>query len=542
MKIVFKRYEQDQLTLLPQSLEELIPADHLVRVVNETIEKMNINPLIEGYKGGGTSSYHPKMMLKVIVYAYTQKIYSSRRISKAFRENINFMWISGNNRPDHRTINNFRSSRLKESIDKVFSSTLGLLVESGLVKLEDYYYDGSKLEADANKYSYVWKKTVARNKLKVEEKIRELIKHIDKVNAQEEKEYGDNDLEELGENSTITSEKILEKVKELDAILKQPKADGEVEKKEKSKQMQKIKKDLEKKHIPKLQKYEDQERKLGTRNSYSKTDIDSTFMQSKGNGFGNKELKPCYNIQIGTENQFIVGYSIHQNASDSVALPSHFEKLKEILGRLKEKKGIPTNIIADAGYGSEENYEYLEGEGVNAFVKYNTFDKEKTRKYKEDIFRVENLQYEKEKDEYICPDNKRLKYLGTKKIVTANGYETERRSYQSEDCNGCKLRQQCHKSKDNRIIQVSYKLNGYRAKARELLNSEIGKHKRKMRSIEVETIFGDIKHNREFRRFKLRGLKKTNTELGIVSIAHNMIKSWTNKLNNNYKNKIATAY
>lgn len=537
MKIVFKKYHQDQLSLLPESLEELIPSNHLVRVVNDAIEEMDINPLIESYKGGGTSSYHPKMMLKVLVYAYTEKIYSSRRISKALRENINFMWLSGRSRPDFRTINNFRSSRLKELIDTIFSSTLELLIESKLVKLEDYFYDGSKLEADANKHSYVWRKTVAKNKGKLQVQIKELIKRIDKTNAEEETTYGNRDLEEVGDESTISSQKVKEKVEELNRKLK------EITDKKEVKENERIKNKLEKKYLLKLQKYEEHEKNLGERNNYSKTDVDATFMQPKSNGFGNKELKPCYNIQIGTEGQFIVGYSIHQNASDTTTMISHLEKLKGLLKKFTEKKEkkLPLNIIADAGYGSEENYDYLESEGLNGYVKYNTFDIEKTKKSKENKFRVENLQYDKEKDEYICPANKRLRYLKTIDLTTANGYPTQRRLYQSEDCNGCILRLQCHKSKDNRIIQVSHKLNEYRAKARELLETDIGKQYRKRRGVEVESVFGDIKRNREFKRFSLRGIKKTNTELGIVSIAHNMIKFWKKKLEDEAILKLAIA-
>ena len=175
---VFKKYDQHQMSLLPESLEDLIPERHLVRVVNEMIDGMNIDSLISTYKGGGTSSYHPRMMIKVLVYSYTQKKYSSREIAKALRENINYMWISGRNRPDFRTINTFRSSRLKECVDNVFASLLELLVKEKLVKIEDYFVDGTKFEADAKRHSYVWKKTMERNKGIVQGKIKELIKHI----------------------------------------------------------------------------------------------------------------------------------------------------------------------------------------------------------------------------------------------------------------------------------------------------------------------------------------------------------------------------
>lgn len=538
MKKVFKKYQQDQISLLPESLEELISSTHLVRVVNETMERMDLQPLIDSYKGGGTSSYHPKMMMKILVYAYTEKIYSSRRIAKALRENVNFMWLSAKSRPDFRTINNFRSSRLKGLIDTVFSSTLEILIDSKLIKLEDYFTDGTKIEADANKYSYVWKKNVERNKSKLQIKIKEILNQIDKANEDEQKEYRDRDLEETGEESTISSEKIKEKVEEINRKLK------EISDSKKIKETKVLKTKLEKDYLFKLQKYESHEKNLGGRNSYSKTDKDATFMKPKSNGFGNKELKPCYNIQMGTEGQYIVGYSVHQNASDTTAMISHLEKLKGILKKFTEnrEKKLPLNIIADAGYGSEENYEYLETEDINGYVKYNMYDIEKTKKYIENKFRTENLQYDKEKDEFICPAEKRLTYIKTVDIKTANGYNTQRRLYQSENCTGCKMRIQCHKSTENRIIQISHKLNEYRSKARELLNTEKGSQYKKKRNIEIESVFGDIKHNREFKRFKLRGIEKVNIETGIVSIAHNMIKWWKMKLEDGSKMNLAVAH
>lgn len=538
MEAVFKRYDQDQQYLLPPSLEDLIPSNHLVRVVNEAVEKMDLKPLVESYIGGGASSYHPKMLLKALIYGYVTKTYSSRRIAKSLRENINFMWLSGNNRPDFRTINNFRSSRLKEYIDSVFGSTLELLLEAKLIKLEDYFQDGTTIEADANKHSYVWKKKVKRNKLKVESHIKELIKKIDQINEKEEKQYGNRDLEEMGEESTISSEKIKEKVEEINKKIKS------ISEKKKVKQQETIVRKLTRDYIPKLEKYEEHEKNLGDRNNYSRTDVDATFMRLKSNGYGNRELKPGYNIQIGTEGQYIVNFSVHQNSSDTANMISHLEKLKDMLKpfRKKTKRKLPLNIIADAGYGSEENYQYLETEKVNAYVKYNTFDIERLKKNKSNRFRVENLLYDDQKDEYICPANKPLKYLTTVELTSKTGYTSSRKIYQSESCNGCELRSLCHKSQSDRRIQVSHKLNGYRTKARELLETDAGKIYRKRRGEEVEAVFGNIKRNRGFRRFSLRGIKKVNTEMGLISVAHNLIKWGISKLDKESILKLAVVH
>lgn len=537
MEAVFKPYDQNQLQLLPPSLEELIPSNHLVRVVNKAVEEMDLQVLLDSYEGGGTSSYHPKMLLKVLIYGYVTRTYSSRNMSKALRENINFMWLGANNRPDFRTINNFRSSRLKDFIETVFGSTLELLIDAGLVKLEDYFTDGTTFEADANKHSYVWRKTVERNKAKLQVRIKELIKKIDEINQQEQNEYGEKDLEEMGEESIISSEKIKEKAKQISEKLK------EISDKKKANQQEALNKKLLGEYIPKLQQYEDHEKNLGQRNNYSKTDKDSTFMRLKSNGFGNRELKAGYNVQFGTEDQFILGYSVHQSSSDTVNMIPHLEKQKSMLQKIKisSERKLPSNIVADAAYGSEENYEYLLSEGMTAYVKYGKFDTEKIKKYRDNKFRVENLIYDEVKDKFICPANKSLKHIKTIDLELTTGHISKRKLYECEDCNGCELRILCHKSQGNRRIQISEKLNQYRAKARELLETDIGKYYRKKRGIEVESVIGDIKRNREFKRFNLRGIEKVSTEVGLVSIAHNMIKWWRKNIEQELQN-IAVAY
>jgi transposase len=224
-KQIFKRYEQNQPMLLPHSLEELIPTGHLVRVVNAIIDRIDRRPLIDQYKGGGTSAYHPIMMLKVIIYAYTQQIFSSRQIAKALRENINFMWLSGMNQPDFRTINRFRGKIMKVVIEDVFYAVLEQLLEQGYVDLEKYFVDGTKLEANANRYSYVWRKNTERYKAQLQERIRGLLDEIDEIEAEEEAQYGDKDLEEVGEGKEINADELKKVAEKIDQKLKKiPKA------------------------------------------------------------------------------------------------------------------------------------------------------------------------------------------------------------------------------------------------------------------------------------------------------------------------------
>ncbi|MGG3533888.1 IS1182 family transposase, partial [Paenibacillus rhizolycopersici] len=334
-------------------LEEVIPQKHVVRVVNAAVNRLSDTIFASAYPGGGRDSYHPKMLTKVLIYAYTQRIYSSRLIAKAVRENIMFMWIAGRQRPDFRTINRFRSDRMKDILKSVFTAVLELLVEEGYVKLDHYFVDGTKIEANANRYTFVWGKAVVKQKAKLEEKVRTLFATIEETERKEEQEQPGQDLAELGEASSLTSEKLEKAVQQLEEKLKQV---------PKNKPLKKAVRTLRTDLLPRLQKYEQQLGILGERNSYSKTDTDATFMRMKEDHMRNGQLKPGYNVQIGTENQFIVGYSLHQRPTDTRTLKPHLEKVKTQLGR------IPGTVIADAGYGSEENYAYLEGEAVRAIV------------------------------------------------------------------------------------------------------------------------------------------------------------------------------
>lgn len=506
-KITFKDYQTNQL-MLPTDLELHIPVKHLVRVVNDCIDKMKIDPLLQQYKGGGTSSYHPKMMLKVLIYAYTQKIYSSRKIAKALQENIYFMWLSGNNTPDFRTINRFRSSVMKEIVDEVFTSVLELLIEDGFVKLENYFLDGTKIEADANRYTYIWKKNVQRHKTKLQAKIKELLVEIEQQNKDENTLYGDRDLEELGNEATLNPNKLEAKIKELDARLagtNQPKLARKVWK-------------IKKEYLPRLQQYHTQEKLLGERNSCSKTDPDATFMRTKEDHLKTSQLKPCYNVQFGTENQFVAGYSVHQNASDSVCLIPHLEKLESHLEKL------PENLITDSGYGCEETYEKLIDKGIENYAKYSTFHQELKKRKKGNKFQVEDFTYNTEHDQFTCPAERLLDFVSIQKDQTRTGYEVEYRVYESRDCSDCPIRDHCTRSKGNRTLSVNFRWLELKEMARQNLCSEKGQKLRKKRSVDVESVFGRLKHNWSFRRFLLRGIKKVNTELGLLCIAHNLAK------------------
>ncbi len=509
---VFKPYKQDQIMLLPENIEELIPVNHLVRVVNSTIEEMNIEPLLRTYKGGGSSSYNPKMLLKVLITAYLSGVYSSRQISKRLREDINYMWLSGKSRPDFRTLNNFRSSRLQGVIEEVFSSMVKFLIRNQYIDMKQYFVDGTKLRANSNKHKAVWKKNTERYKKQIEEKIKERLEEIERINQEEDRIYGDKDLAELGDESPIASEKIKEEVERLNEIINDKLKDNGATKSEK-KAIKAIK-EVGKKLLPKLEKYEEQEKILSGRNSYSKTDEDATMFRMKDG-----QLLPSYNVMIGTQNQFVVNYNFHQKkASESDGFTTHMNRCKKIVGKYPEK------VMGDSAYGSEENYHFLEGEKIGNYLKYNTYHIEKTKKYKRNPYRKENFPYNKEKDEYICPSGRAVKYKERRKEKTATGFETDVKIYQCIDCNNCGLSDNCKRGKGNRSIQINERLDDYRAQARRNLESEEGIELRKRRSVDVEPVFGDIKFNQRYQRFMLRGLPKVDIEIGLLAMAHNVKK------------------
>ena len=288
-KVVFKDYINNQPFLLPPSIDELIEANHPVRVVNSVIENIDLNQLIKGYKGGGTSSYHPRMLLKVLVYAYLCNVYSSRKIESGLKENIYFMWLSGMQQPDHNTINRFRGERLKEALKAVFGQVVELLSKSGHLSLKEIYTDGTKIEANANRYTFVWGNSIKYNKNKMQEQLKELWAYTESVASEEMKDTTPIDFKEISpEELTKTIEKIHTVLKDKEEVPKKVK--------------QKL--NYMKREWPKnLVKYKEQQEILAQRNSYSRTDPDATFMRLKEDHMKNGQLKPAYNLQISSNNQ-----------------------------------------------------------------------------------------------------------------------------------------------------------------------------------------------------------------------------------------------
>jgi len=501
LKAVFKSYNQKQLMLLPPSLDEMIEHDHPVRIVDEIIDNVDDTSLLKQYKGGGCSSYHPRMLLKVMIYSYLRNIYSSRKMESALKENIHFMWLSGMSQPDHNTLNRFRSEKLKVVLKEIFAQVVMMLAETGHLSLMDAYVDGTKIEANANRYTFVWGKSIKYNKDKLAEQLNELWAYSQKI-AQEE--LGDDTPTDF---SPIDHEKVKETIAKIDEVLRGNTVSKEL----------KQKLNYAKKHWPaNIKKYEKYEFLLGKRNSLSKTDPDATFMRMKEDHMRNGQLKPGYNLQISTNNQFILAYSLHHNPTDTTTLESHLEQFKNLY------KKYPEIVTADAGYGSEENYKILEDKHIEAYVKYGSFEKD--QKNIKSPFRLENMPYDRDTDRYFCPEGQEIKRIGIRERITENGYHQKYLKYQADKCEACKIRQQCNKSPGNRILEINHQLNKYKTKANEMLNSQSGLYHRSKRPVDVEPVFGNIKYNKGFKRFNLRGISKVEIETGLLALAHNIKK------------------
>jgi transposase len=512
-KALFKPLPLNSPELFPINIFERIPENHPVRLINDVVDKLDISKIMAEYKGGGTTAFAPRMMLKVLFYSYLSNVYSCRKIAKALHENIYFMWISGNSTPDFRTINNFRGQKLKHHIHDLFAEVVKMLQELQILSLDIQYIDGTKIESAANKYTFVWRGSVEKNKAKLEEKIKKVLGDIDQQIQQDNQEANQQEVPQK-----IDSNLLKQKLGEINQKLK-----------ESSKSTQKQLQKLQEEHLPRLEKYEQQLETLGDRNSFSKTDEDATFMRMKEDHMRNGQLKPAYNPQISTENQYITHFSIHQKTNDTTTLSAHLEGFKQKYNKQSKQ------VVADSGYGSQENYELLERNGIEAFVKFNYFHKEQKRSFKNNPFGIQNLFYNQEMDFYVCTMGQRMEKVCDTKRISSNGYESQVSIYQAKNCQGCPLRGMCYQAKTNRRIEVNHRLNELKNKARALLLSPEGIEKRSKRPVEVEAVFGQLKSNNKFNRFTLRGLDKVNIEFGLMALGHNFRK-WAGQLTQKGKN------
>ncbi len=506
-KVVFKPYSQNQEFLLPKNLEEEIVEGHVCRLISSIIDEMDLTHIYEKYKGGGASAYNPSMLLKVWILGFVNKIYTSRLLAKALRENVTFMWISGKQNPNFRTLNSFRKSLGKE-IRQIFKEMVVLGIKIEIISGKDIFIDHTKVEANANKHKIVWRKNVERRQKSIDDELDDLFDYIDKVNEEEDKIFGDKDLPEK-ERKEFDKDKVKKIVEKINKRIK----DEKISRQKAAEIKKKVRRIVE--LVGKKTDYDEKKNVLGERNSYSKTDIDAVAMMMKDK----LSIKPAYNEGIATENGFVVNYILDDNCGDGKSFIPLMDGVIDNLGK------TPETATADAAYGNEENHSYLETKTIGNYLKYNLYHKEKSKKWREAKLRFNDFIYDKEKDEFTCKNNSKLVFEKEFDDITQTGFVKKMKKYvvQEGQCVNCPFKSKCTEGKA-RSISVSWNAERLKEIARQNLNSDKGKELRKRRGNEVESVFGDKKLNNKMPRFILRGIKKVNIEAGLYFITHNIKK------------------
>lgn len=506
-------------------LEEMIPHNDSVRILSQVMEELNYEELIKAYSPKGRNPViSPKVMFKVIVYAYMNNIYSSRKIEKACSRDINFMWLlQGGKVPDHNTISRFRSKRISMVGEDLFYQLIKKLLNIKEIKLENIFIDGTKIEANANKYTFVWKKSTDKSEVKLQEKLKILVGNLkDELN--------------IICSTNLAEDKItVQQINEIIMILKKIKIDKGIDfvygKGKRKSKLQRFSEQFE--ELANRQgRYDDYNSIFNGRNSFSKTDKDATFMHMKEDHMRNAQLKPGYNVQIGVEGEYIVGLDIFSQRSDQLTLIPFLKNLKSKLHK-KYK-----NIVADAGYESEENYEYLVKNKYKSFIKPQNYEYQKKRNFKNNISKRENMEYNELNDYYVCHNRKVLKPIGEKTKKSKSGYKSKLTIYECENCSDCEYKAKCTKAKGNRQIQVSKNFIKLRENSLINIKSAEGILLRMNRSIQVEGAFGVLKQNYGFRQFLTRGTRNVKCEFLLLAFAFNI-----NKLHNKTrKNKLGLSF
>ena len=494
--------------VLPLCLEGLIPEDESVRLLSHELEELDYTLLYQAYSAKGRNpAVDPKTMFKILTYAYSQNIYSSRGIETACRRDINFMWLlAGQKAPDHSTIARFRTGFLADACEELFYQMVRRLAQIGELSKETVFIDGTKLEACANKYTFVWKKSVGKWEEKMFARMEEAVQMLNRDYMQGFYVSRENRASELQRIVDYLEEYCLSH-----AVIF-------VHGRGKRKSVHQRYLELFRRFLDRQRLYDLHHSRFGTRNSYSKTDVDATFMHMKDDHMRNAQLKPGYNVQIGVDSEYIVSTDIFQDRNDVWTLVPFLKHMEKQLGFRYP------SVTADSGYESEEAYDYLKEQGQAAYIKPQTYEKWKKRSFKQDIGKRENMDYDEGTDTYTCHAGKTLSAQYVKKQKSKNGYESEVTVYECSDCSGCPCKVKCTKAKGNKRLYVSKNFISQRQLSYENIMSETGTKYRMNRSIQVEGAFGVLKNDYDFQRFLLRGKTKVKLEILLLCLGYNINK------------------
>ena len=501
---------------LPLNIETIIPEDDSVRLLSQFVEAMDLTDLYSTYER--INSVSPRTLLKIVLYSYMNGDYSSRSMELNCKRDINFMFLlEGAPAPDHATFARFRSIHFAPCSKRILAEMSNTLFDLGEISGETIFIDGTKIEASANKYTFVWKKAVTKNQGKL------LIKLADFV-AECEQLY---DIK-IVYGSTIKMKHVKKLRKKLYTLKESENVVFVHGIGKRKTPLQKRIETLED-YLSRLKEYNQKIHICGERNSYSKTDRDATFMRMKEDAMGNGQLKPAYNLQHGLDSEYITWRTIGLQPTDTTTL---IPFLKDAENHLKFKY---KNITADAGYESEENYQFLESNGQISYIKPANYEISKIRKYRNDIGKIENMEYDEEVDVYTCRNDKKLKVHNIRHSISKTGYVSEKTIYKCENCDACPYKKECIKGNNcktplderTKTLQVAKTFLKYRQEDLERILSEEGILFRTNRSIQAEGSFGDLKQDMQFRRYLSKGTTNVLAESTLLAMARNI-----NKLHN----------
>jgi transposase len=517
-KILQKNYtlaEDFYQLKLPLNINYIIPDNDSVRLLSQFVEEMDISDIQETYFRIRKNTATPRQMLKIMIYAYMNKLYSSRDIETACHRDINFMYLLEDApAPDHATIARFRTLHFAPNSRKIMAEVSSFLYDLGEISGDSIFIDGTKIEANANKYTFVWKKAMTKNLAKLLDKLVGFVAECEEL-------YG----LRIAFQGKISLHQIKRFRKKLYRIKKEENIQFVHGIGKRKTPLQKSIEQLEQ-YISRLKGYYKKIHICGSRNSYSKTDTDATFMRMKEDAMLNGQLKPAYNLQHGVDSEYITWISIGPQPTDTTTLIPFLKEMNQYLAfRYK-------NIVADSGYESEENYLFIEANNQIAFIKPSNYEISKTRKYKTDISRRENMKYDAEQDVYICKNQKQLKVTGTKKSKSKTGYVSEKTCYSCEECKGCPYKTSCIKGNNSKIpmeernkhLDVSKVFQQKRTEDLSRILSDEGCQLRMNRSIQAEGSFADTKEDMSFRRYLCRGTANVLAESTLLAIARNINK------------------
>ena len=500
---------------LPLDLEISIPSDDPVRLVSAFVEEMDLSELYKTYSRIRKNQATPRQMLKLVIYAVMNRIYSSRDIQKACKRDINFMYLlEGMPAPDHATIARFISLHFSACAKVLLAQMSDLLYLLGEISGKTIFIDGTKIESAANKYTFVWKRAITKNQARLYTKLSSFVAECEEL-------YGIRTVyqDRISIHTLKRLKKQLCRIKVQEGIVF---VHGIGRRKT---QLQKSLEQLDQ-YLEKLKEYTKKLYTLWDRNSYSKTDPDATFMRMKEDAMLNGQLKPAYNIQHGVDSEYITWIDISPHPTDTRTLIPFLKDMESHLGFKYSE------VVADAGYESEENYLFIEKNGQTAYIKPQNYEISKTRKYKKDISRRENMEYHADRDSYICLNGRELTVTNERRSKTTSGYVSVKTYYRSPDCTGCPYKTECIKGnncktpmeKRNKVLMVSKTMSQKRAEDLERITSEYGTMLRMNRSIQAEGSFADVKEDMNFRRYLYRGKANALAESILLAMGRNINK------------------